>query len=99
MDTPELSLRELDALFYQSPVAMVFTDRELRARRTNAAFRQLTGLPDEALIGRRPSEIYKANRVMDTDLIERTLTGQVMNGVDGEWAVDHTLCWSTAHSP
>jgi hypothetical protein len=36
---------------------------------------------------------------MDTDLIERTLTGQVMNGVDGEWAVDHTLCWSTAHSP
>ena len=39
MDIPELSVRELDALFDQSPVAMVFTDRELRTRRTNAAFR------------------------------------------------------------
>src|SRR5215469_8073147 len=79
MDTPELSLRELEALFAQSPVGMVFIDRELRTRRTNAAFRQLTGLPDEALIGRRPSETYTAGRVMDTDLIERTLAGQVMN--------------------
>jgi PAS domain S-box-containing protein len=81
MDTPELSSRELDALFDQSPVAMVFTDRELRTRRTNAAFRQLTGLPEEALIGRRPSETDMAGRVVDTDLIERTLAGQVMNGV------------------
>jgi PAS domain S-box-containing protein len=79
MDTPELSGRELDALFDQSPVAMVFSDRELRTRRTNAAFRQLTGLPDEALIGRRPTETHMAGRVMDTGLIERTLAGQVMS--------------------
>jgi hypothetical protein len=45
-DTPELSTRELDAMFDQSPVAMVFNDRELRTRRTKAAFRRLTGLPD-----------------------------------------------------
>jgi hypothetical protein len=32
MDTPERSSRELDALFDQSPIAMVFGDRELRAR-------------------------------------------------------------------
>jgi PAS domain S-box-containing protein len=70
MDTPELSTRELDAMFDQSPVAMVFNDRELRTRRTNAAFRRLTGLPDEAVIGRRPSE---AGSVMDMDLIERIL--------------------------
>jgi PAS domain-containing protein len=44
-------IRELDALFDQSPIAMVFNDRELRARRTNAAFRRLTGLPDEAITG------------------------------------------------
>jgi PAS domain S-box-containing protein len=80
MDATELSVRELDALFDQAPVAMVFRDRELRTRRTNAAFRELTGLPDEALIGRRPSEIDMAGRVMDTDLIERTLVGQVMSG-------------------
>ncbi|MFB9832729.1 SpoIIE family protein phosphatase [Actinoallomurus acaciae] len=57
---PESALRvnpELDALFDQSPIAMVFLDRGLRARRTNAAFRRLIGLPDEAIIGRRPSEV------------------------------------------
>jgi hypothetical protein len=41
-----LSIRQLDALFDQSPVPMVFRDRELRARHTNAAFRRLVGLPD-----------------------------------------------------
>src|SRR5258708_16761910 len=51
-----LSIRELDALFDQSPIGMVFGDRELRARRTNAAFRRLVGLPDEPILGRRPSE-------------------------------------------
>jgi PAS domain S-box-containing protein len=79
MDIPELSIRELEALFNQSPVAMVFADRELRTRRTNAAFRQLTGLPDETLIGRRPSETVTPDRIVDTDLIERILTEQVIN--------------------
>jgi len=79
MDTPGLSIRELDALFDQSPVAMVFRDRELRARRTNAAFRQLTGISDEAIIGRRPSETYMVGCVMDMDVVERTLAGQVMS--------------------
>ncbi len=78
MDTPGRSFRELDALFDQSPLAMVFTDHEMRVLRTNAAFRQLTGLPEEALIGRRPSEYGMADRVMDMDLIERTLAGQVI---------------------
>src|SRR5260370_6961870 len=51
-----LSIRELDALFDQSPIGMVFGDRELRARRTNAAVRRLVGLPDAASRGRRPPE-------------------------------------------
>ena len=75
LDAAELSVRELDALFAQSPVAMIMTDRELRTRRTNAAFRELIGLPDEALIGRRPSQVDAA---MDTDFIERTLAKQVI---------------------
>ncbi|HUN36885.1 MAG TPA: PAS domain-containing protein, partial [Trebonia sp.] len=79
MDTPELSIRELDALFDQSPVAMVFIDTELRTRRANAAFRRLTGLREEALIGRRPSETPGAERLVDTDLVERTLAGQVIS--------------------
>jgi PAS domain S-box-containing protein len=79
MDTPELSIRELDALFEQSPVAMVFSDPELRTRRANAAFRQLTGIPQEAFIGHRPSQTEGAGRLIDTHLIERTLAEQVIN--------------------
>src|SRR5215472_13010571 len=71
-----LSIRELDALFDQSPVALVFRDRELRARRTNAAFRQLTGLPDEALIGCTPTEAEVHG--MHLGWAERTLAEQVI---------------------
>jgi PAS domain S-box-containing protein len=78
MGTPELSIRELDALFDQSPVAVVFIDVELRTRRANAAFRRLTGLSEEALIGRRPSEATEAVRIADTDFIERILAEQVI---------------------
>jgi PAS domain S-box-containing protein len=75
MDTPGRSIRELDALFDQSPIALVFFDRDLCARRTNAAFRRLVGLPDEAIIGRRPSE---GESGMDAALAERTLVEQVI---------------------
>src|ERR1700749_4656636 len=69
-------IRELEALFDQSPVALVFADRELRARRTNAAFRRLVGLPDEAIIGRRPSEF---DHGVDAAMIEHALAEQVIN--------------------
>src|SRR5262245_557196 len=71
-----LSIRELDALFDQSPIALVFSDRELRTRRTNAAFRQLVSLPDEAIIGRRPAEVDSG---VDTAWVERILAEQVIN--------------------
>src|SRR5258708_9192836 len=70
------SSRELDALFDQSPIAMVFNDRELRTRRTNAAFRRLAGLPDEALIGRRPTEVDLGT---DAAWGERILAEQVIS--------------------
>ncbi len=76
MDIPEQSSgRELDALFDQAPVALVWCDSELRYKRTNAAFRQLVGLPDEALIGHRASEVDDS---VDTALAERTLAEQVL---------------------
>jgi stage II sporulation SpoE-like protein/PAS domain-containing protein/GAF domain-containing protein len=78
-DSSLVSLRELDALFDPAPVAMAFLDRELRYRRTNAAFRRLLGLPGEAIIGCRPTEIDGGT---DAALIEHTLAGQVIkNGV------------------
>src|SRR5258708_984603 len=70
---------ELGVLFDQSPIAMVFSDRDLRTRRTNAAFRRLAGLPDEALTGRRPSETDPGDRIMDTALIEHALAEQVIS--------------------
>jgi GAF domain-containing protein len=75
-DSASGSLRELDPLFDQAPIALAFCDPELRARRINAALRRMTGLPDEAIIGRRPSEIDGG---VDAALVERILTGQVIN--------------------
>jgi hypothetical protein len=72
---PSAASRELDALSDQVPIALVFCDPELRARRTNAAFRRLLGLPDEAIIGRRFSELDGG---MDAALVERVLADQVM---------------------
>ena len=70
------SIRELGVLFDQLPVGLVFTDREVRATRTNAAYRRLVGLPDEALIGRRPSEVTPD---ADVVLAERILAEEVIN--------------------
>ena len=76
MGIPERSSsRVLDAMFDQTSVALVFADSELRAKRTNAAFRRLFGLPDEAIIGRRPSEV---DDHLDMALIERTIAEQVI---------------------
>jgi PAS domain S-box-containing protein len=72
-----LSIRELDALFDQSPIALVFLDCELRHKRTNAAFRRLASLPDEAILGRRPTEVDD-DLGMDAALIERILAEQVI---------------------
>ncbi len=73
-DSARGSIRELGALFDQSPIALVFVDPELRVKRTNAAFRRLVGMPGEVLIGRRPSEVGGG---MDTAMIERTLAERV----------------------
>jgi len=70
------SIRQLGLLFDQLPVGLVFTDREVRTTRTNAAYRRLVGLPDEALIGRRPSEVASGADVL---LAERIIAEEVIN--------------------
>jgi hypothetical protein len=69
------SVSELDGLFGQTSVALALLDPELRARRTNAAYRRLAGLPAKAITGRRPSEVDDG---MDAALIERVLAEQVI---------------------
>jgi PAS domain S-box-containing protein len=76
MGKSELSTsRQLDALFDQAPVALACCDDKLRITRTNPAYRRMVGLPDEAIIGRRPTEIDDS---VDTALVERTVAEQVM---------------------
>jgi PAS domain S-box-containing protein len=76
MGMPEPSFSgELDAVFDQSTVPLAFLDAGLRVRRVNAACRRLSGLTDEAVIGRVPSEIDDG---MDVALMERTLAEQVV---------------------
>jgi PAS domain S-box-containing protein len=79
-------MRELNAVFEQSPVGLVLSDRDLRVTRTNAAFCRLVGLPEQALIGRRPSEIAVG---VDGEMIERILAEQVMGS--GDPVVDKPL--------
>ena len=69
------SVFELDALFDQAPAALAFLDPGLRVRRVNAALCRLAGLPGEAIIGRRPSEIGTGTGAA---LIEGILAGQVL---------------------
>jgi PAS domain S-box-containing protein len=78
MDIPELSIRGLDALFDQSPVAMIFTDSQMRARRANTAFRQMMGVPKGDLIGHPLTQQALVSDILDTRFVERTLTEQVI---------------------
>src|ERR1700742_2990854 len=57
---------------------MIFTDRHLRNRRANAAFRELAGISDETPTGPRPAQTEGADWLLDTQLIERILAEQVL---------------------
>ncbi|MGW0085423.1 SpoIIE family protein phosphatase [Streptomyces sp. NPDC003393] len=80
-----------DVLFDQTPVALIVSDREMRAWRVNAAFRALLDLPDEVVIGRRPSEV---DRGLDAALLERTYAEQVIGR--GVPVIDAHLEWTVA---
>jgi signal transduction histidine kinase/CheY-like chemotaxis protein len=59
--TPEAFL---DALFTGGTVGLGFLDRELRFVRVNPALAELDGLPPDAHVGRRPSELTPAAPVV-----------------------------------
>jgi PAS domain-containing protein len=47
----------LDALFANAPVGLAFWDRDMRYQRINAELAAMNGVPIEAHIGRRPSDV------------------------------------------
>jgi PAS domain S-box-containing protein len=53
----EKGLALLDSLFQSSPVGLGFWDRDLRFIRLNQALATINGLPPEAHIGKRPTEL------------------------------------------
>ena len=55
LDLPAGAL--LDALFENATVGLAFWDRDLRFRRVNESLAAMNGLPVEAHLGRRPSEV------------------------------------------
>jgi len=53
----ERNLLLLHTVFAQTPAGLAFLDRDLRFLRVNTALAEITGLPVEAHIGRRPDEV------------------------------------------
>ncbi|WP_329157903.1 SpoIIE family protein phosphatase [Streptomyces sp. NBC_01717] len=68
----------LNGLFSQSPIGVAVYDTELRLVRMNAALERIQGLPSEAVLGRRLSELLPE---MDTAAIESRLRRVLKTGV------------------
>ena len=77
----------LDGLYDGAPVGLGFWDEDLRYRRVNARLAAINGLPAEAHIGRRPSELFgeigttaehALRRVLETrsTIVEMHFTGE-----------------------
>src|SRR5215210_2869092 len=52
------TLALLEALYAHAPVGLAFVDTDMRYRRVNERFAQITGISAGDHIGRRPSELY-----------------------------------------
>lgn len=88
-------------MFYQTPVAMICVDPQLRILRVNQAFGRLLGLSMEEMIGHRLSDFQHG---FDAGFIERTMSEEVVDrGVavmDARLAqrfadgIERTVAWS-----
>ena len=93
----------LETLLLEAPVAFAFYDTDLRYRRINRALADINGLPIEAHVGRRPTEVLPSElgRAVEDVLRQVFSTGQVVidddfTGVDRFRRVRH---WQSAWYP
>ena len=80
-DQSELQKRsaELESLFANAPVGLAFVDREHRYLRINERLAEMNGLPVEAHLGRRVSEVLPVSApLLDAILDEVLRTGRVI---------------------
>jgi PAS domain S-box-containing protein len=80
----------LGELIDQSPVATVYVDAELRFIHVNDEFCRFTQTAREAIIGRRVIEVPIVG--FDMTMIDRILTGQVLNGAPlVDWPLEQVI--------
>src|SRR5918911_3756089 len=73
----------VNAMFGQAPIGIGYWDADLRYRRVNAELAAMNGVPIEAHIGRRPSEILPELGPRLEDLFRRLLrSGQPLRDID-----------------
>ncbi len=82
----------LDTLLLEAPVAFAFYDTDLRYRRINQALAGTNGLPIDAHIGRRPSELLPdpLGRAIEDVLREVLATGRVVQQDDFTGVAPHS---------
>lgn len=101
MDRSDSAL--LETLLNEAPVAFAFYDTQLRYRRINRALAETNGLPIEAHLGRRPSEILPGDLGAAVEEVLRDVlrSGQAVTdddftAQDGQGRVRH---WQSAWYP
>lgn len=94
---------QLESLFANAPVGLGFLDREHRYLRLNERLAEINGLPPEAHIGRRVSDVLPASaQILDPILEEVFRTGKpVVREVAGETPKEPgvTRHWLTGFFP
>jgi PAS domain S-box-containing protein len=82
LDAPERAL--LDALLAEAPVAFALYDLDLRWRRINRALAETNGLPVDAHLGRRPTELLASplGEAIEANLRRVLETGEVISDDD-----------------
>jgi len=74
----------LEMLVLEAPVAFAFYDTDLRYRRINRMLADMNGLPMDAHIARRPTDVLPAalGQAVETRLRHVLLTGEVISDLD-----------------
>ncbi|BCJ48326.1 hypothetical protein GCM10010168_77480 [Actinoplanes ianthinogenes] len=72
----------IDAILQQAPVGIGWAGLDLRLRHVNPALARINGLPAEAHLGQRPSDLWGGDGRRIEDLMRTVMTDGPINGVE-----------------
>lgn len=78
----ETSLALIDTLFDTAPVGLAFMDTDLRCVRINQSLANMHGLPIEAHLGRRASEVCPYGEEANSLRRQVLMTGEALTGIE-----------------